>query len=311
MPRTGCGAIYFENVMKIKIIILYSLLCIFWGTTWIAIKISLNEGMPPVLAVSYRFLIAGLIFWIIFFFRKEKLPLNRTAIKIYLQFGLINFSLSYAITYWATQFIYSNLSSIIWAGFPLVVTMMAHFTLPDERFTPKKILSISIGIIGTMLILSQGKQFGGSNVLVGIIALMISVFIAAWPNVYLKKHAKTVNTIQLNAVCQTLGGFILLLISSLIEPGQGMIWSQANILATLYLIIFGSVITWMIYFWLFSHLPVTQISYVAFFPPVIAIIAGWIVLDEILTPIVILGAVFIIGGALLISTQKKLQTSVH
>jgi drug/metabolite transporter (DMT)-like permease len=237
--------------------------------------------------------------------------LNRTAIKIYLQFGLINFSLSYAITYWATQFIYSNLSSIIWAGFPLVVTMMAHFTLPDERFTPKKILSISIGIIGTMLILSQGKQFGGSNVLVGIIALMISVFIAAWPNVYLKKHAKTVNTIQLNAVCQTLGGFILLLISSLIEPGQGMIWSQANILATLYLIIFGSVITWMIYFWLFSHLPVTQISYVAFFPPVIAIIAGWIVLDEILTPIVILGAVFIIGGALLISKQKRLQTSVH
>jgi drug/metabolite transporter (DMT)-like permease len=189
--------------------------------------------------------------------------------------------------------------------------MMAHFTLPDERFTSKKFLSISIGIVGTILILTQGKQFGGSNVLVGIIALMISVFIAAWPNVYLKKHSKSVNTIQLNAVCQTMGGLILLLVSAIIEPGQGMIWSQTNILATLYLIIFGSVITWMIYFWLFSHLPVTQISYVAFFPPVIAIIAGWILLDEVLTPIAILGAVFIIGGALFISTQKKLQTSIR
>ncbi|MEE9189584.1 MAG: hypothetical protein V3U16_02315, partial [Candidatus Neomarinimicrobiota bacterium] len=89
--------------------------------------------------------------------------------------------------------------------------MMAHFTLPDERFTSKKFLSISIGIVGTILILTQGKQFGGSNVLVGIIALMISVFIAAWPNVYLKKHSKSVNTIQLNAVCQTMGGLILLL----------------------------------------------------------------------------------------------------
>ncbi len=297
--------------MKFKIIILYTLLCIFWGTTWIAIKISLNEGMPPFLAVSYRFLIAGLIFWVIFLFKKEKLPLNWTAIKIYLQFGLINFSLSYALTYWATQFIYSNVSSIIWAGFPLVVTMMAHFTLPDEKFTSKKFLSISIGIVGTILILTQGKEFGGSNVLVGIIALMISVFIAAWPNVYLKKYSKSVNTIQLNAVSQTIGGLILLLVSAIIEPGQGMIWSQTNILATLYLIIFGSVITWMIYFWLFSHLPVTQISYVAFFPPVIAIIAGWILLDEVLTPIAILGAVFIIGGALFISTQKKLQTSIR
>ena len=297
--------------MKFKIIILYTLLCIFWGTTWIAIKISLNEGMPPFLAVSYRFLIAGLIFWVIFLFKKEKLPLNWTAIKIYLQFGLINFSLSYALTYWATQFIYSNVSSIIWAGFPLVVTMMAHFTLPDEKFTSKKILSISIGIVGTILILTQGKEFGGSNVLVGIIALMISVFIAAWPNVYLKKYSKSVNTIQLNAVSQTIGGLILLLVSAIIEPGQGMIWSQTNILATLYLIIFGSVITWMIYFWLFSHLPVTQISYVAFFPPVIAIIAGWVLLDEVLTPIAILGAVFIIGGALFISTQKKLQTSIR
>ena len=297
--------------MKFKIIILYTLLCIFWGTTWIAIKISLNEGMPPFLAVSYRFLIAGLIFWVIFLFKKEKLPLNWTAIKIYLQFGLINFSLSYALTYWATQFIYSNVSSIIWAGFPLVVTMMAHFTLPDEKFTSKKFLSISIGIVGTILILTQGKEFGGSNVLVGIIALMISVFIAAWPNVYLKKYSKSVNTIQLNAVSQTIGGLILLLVSAIIEPGQGMIWSQTNILATLYLIIFGSVITWMIYFWLFSHLPVTQISYVAFFPPVIAIIAGWILLDEVLTPIAILGAVFIIGGALFISTQKKLQASIR
>jgi drug/metabolite transporter (DMT)-like permease len=267
--------------------------------------------MPPVLAVSYRFIIAGLIFWVIFLFKKEKLPMNWTAIKIYLQFGLINFSLSYALTYWATQFIYSSVSSIIWAGFPLVVTMMAHFTLPDERFTSKKFFSISIGIAGTILILTQGKQFGGSNVLLGIIALMISVFIAAWPNVYLKKHSKSVNTIQLNAVCQTMGGLILLLVSAIIEPGQGMVWSQTNILATLYLIIFGSVITWMIYFWLFSHLPVTQISYVAFFPPVIAIIIGWILLDEVLTPIAILGAVFIIGGALFISTKKRLQTPVH
>ena len=296
--------------MRLRIIILYALLCLFWGTTWIAIKISLNEGMPPILGVSVRFIISGLIFWGIFLFKKEKLPLNSTALKIYLQFGLINFSISYAITYWATQFIYSNLSSIIWALFPLIVSAMAHFTLPSERFNKKKLISIFFGIAGTLMIVSQGDSLGGHNVVIGIVAIFISVVIAAWPNVYLKKHANIVNTIQLNAVSQTMGGILLFIVSKLFETNSAMVWSQTNVIAIIYLIVCGSVITWMIYFWLFNHLPVSQISYVAFFPPVIAIIVGWIILDEILTPVAVIGAALILVGALLINFSRSKPATI-
>jgi drug/metabolite transporter (DMT)-like permease len=266
--------------------------------------------MPPILGVSIRFLISGLIFWGIFFFKKEKLPVNSTAIKIYLQFGLINFSISYAITYWATQYIFSNLSSIIWALFPLIVVVMAHFSLPNERFSLKKLISIVLGIIGSIFIISQGDALGGRNVVIGIIAIFISVVIAAWPNVYLKKHSNVVNTIQLNAVCQTIGGVVLFIASKLFESNSAMVWSQTNVVAIIYLIVFGSVITWMIYFWLFRHLPVSQISYVAFFPPVIAIIVGWIILDEVLTPIAVAGASLILIGALLINYSKSKPTTI-
>jgi len=266
--------------------------------------------MPPILGVGLRFMISGLIFWAIFLFRKEKLPLSSVAIKIYLQFGLINFSVSYAITYWATQFIYSNLSSIIWALFPLIVTAMAHFTLPNERFNSKKLISIILGITGTLLIVSQGDALGGRNVVLGIVAIFISVVIAAWPNVYLKKHANIVNTIQLNAVSQTIGGILLFTVSKLFEPNSVMVWSQTNVLAIIYLIVCGSVITWMIYFWLFNHLSVSQISYVAFFPPVIAIIVGWIILDEILTPFAMIGAALILFGALIINYRRTKPVTI-
>ncbi len=292
--------------MKFKLYSLYAFLCFLWGTTWFAIKVSLNEGTPPFFGAGIRFLIAGVILWAIFFIKGESLPRSRNAIKLYLQFSILNFSIAYAITYWATQFVYSNVSSIMWAGFPLTVAILSHFILPDEKLNKKKISSVLFGTIGAVLVLSQGKNFGGDNVILGIAALSVSVLIASWPNVSLKKYVNEVNSIQLNAVSQTMGGIILILLSFLFEHGQPMmVWTINNLLALGYLIVFGSAVGWLIYFWLFSHLNITQISYVAFFPPIIAITIGWIFLGEALTPIAVLGAMLVIGGALVINIPSS------
>ena len=64
-------------------------------------------------------------------------------------------------------------------------------------------------------------------------------------------------------------------------------------------------ITWGIYIWLFNHLPVTQISYTAFYPPIIASIVGWIFLDEALPLLAILGSALIIAGGYLVSSPKS------
>lgn len=291
--------------MKTKIYIAYALLSIIWGTTWLALKVSLNEGMIPSYAVGIRFLFSGLIFWGIMLFRHEILPLNKRAISLYLQFGFLNFGISYALTYWATQYIYSNLASILWASFPIITTIMAHFYLPNEKLNKKKIISLLFGIVGTILIIYQSGNFGGKNVSIGIIVILIAIIVAAWPNAYLKKYKSEVNTFQLNAMSQTIGGVFLLCIAIFTEPGQAMIWTKTNLLATAYLIVFGSVITFSLYFWLFSYLSLTQITYVAFFPPIIAIFIGWIYLDERLSSIILFGASLIIFGAILVNYRRK------
>jgi len=127
--------------MKTKVLAFYMALCIIWGTTWFFIKISL-EGTPPFLGAGLRFLLAGLILWGIVFWRREYPVWSATAIKVYLAFGVLNLAIGYSLSYWATQFIYSNLSAIIWAAFPLVLTLMAHFYLPEERLNLRKGLSI-------------------------------------------------------------------------------------------------------------------------------------------------------------------------
>lgn len=216
----------------------------------------------------------------------------------------MNFVIGYGLTYYATQFIYSNLASILWAGFPMVIVLLSHFYFKNDRLTIKKVVSITVGTIGVILILSQGQAMGGEKVFVGIAMIIAAVMIAAWPNVYLKKYISHIDTLSMNAVCQTSAGIVLLLISSIIESDQAMNWSSFNIFAMAYLTLFGTIITWMIYIWLFKHLSMTQIAYVAFPPPVIAFIIGWYFLGETLTPVSILGATMVIGGAIIVNLKR-------
>lgn len=290
--------------MKAKVYFLYTSLCLIWGTTWVVLKKSLIEGTPAIYGVGLRFFIAGLILFLIIFTQKRTIPRNRQAINIYISFGLLNLVIGYGVTYWATQFIYSNLASILWAGFPITVVIISHFYLPDEKINLFKFISLTFGTIGVLFILSQGKAFGGNDVILGMSLIIIAVVLAAWPNVYLKKHNQAVDTLTMNAVCQTGAGIILLIISAILEKDQVMIWSPYNIFAMVYLTLLGSISAWLIYIWLFKQLTMTQIAYIAFPPPVIASFLGWKFLDEALTPLAIVGAVLVISGAVAVNLKR-------
>lgn len=290
--------------MNNRILFPFIALCLIWGSTWYFIKISLNAGMPPFFGVGFRFFLSGLLFFLIIAFQKKSIPLNKQAIKLYLSFGLLNFALSYGITYWATQYIYSSISSILWGLFPLFTSVMAHFMLSgdeNEKLTTNKLLALFLGFIGMVLIGSNQSIDLQSKSFFAILVLVGAIIIAAWPSVLYKKHNDVVGPYQMNAVCQTLTGVIMLSLSYLLrEDLTVMTWDNQLIFASIYLVIFGGVISWGIYFWLYQHLSVTQVTYVAIFPPIVAIILGWIFLNEVLSAKEIIGTAFILGSSVLI-----------
>lgn len=291
--------------MNNRILFPFIALCLIWGSTWYFIKISLNAGMPPFFGVGFRFFLSGLLFFLIIAFQKKSIPLNKQAMKLYLSFGLLNFALSYGITYWATQYIYSSISSILWGLFPLFTSVMAHFMLSgddqNEELTTNKLLALFLGFIGMVFIGSNQSIDLQSQSFFAILVLVGAIIIAAWPSVLYKKHNDVVGPYQMNAVCQTLTGVIMLSLSYLLkEDLTVMIWDNQLIFASVYLVIFGGVISWGIYFWLYQHLSVTQVTYVAIFPPIVAIILGWIFLNEVLSTKEIIGTAFILGSSVLI-----------
>ena len=285
-------------------------MCLIWGLTWFFLKYSLVE-MPLFAGLSIRFLSAGIIFLSIHLTRKKKILVSRKMLLIYLQYGLINFSLCYFLTYWGAKYVFSNLGAILWSLLPLFVAGMAHFCIPDDRLNLRKALGMLIGLFGAILLLTQGENLGEGEVTLGLLAILLSVFLAAWPNVYLKMQNEKVDSYHLNGFGMSFAGLVFSVFYFFYERGQTIPLDFNNVGAVFFLTVPGTVLTWGIYIWLFNYLPVTQISYTAFYPPIVASLVGWLFLGESLPFIAIVGSAMIIAGGYLVVSKKRPKKALN
>ncbi|MFC1543034.1 DMT family transporter [Candidatus Neomarinimicrobiota bacterium] len=281
-------------------------LCLIWGSTFAALKTGL-EGTPPLFGVALRHLLASLLLFLIIYWRKYPIPLDRLAIKQYLTVGLLNFSLSYSLTYFGTQFIYSNISALLWSSIPITTALAAHFSLPGERLSFMKGLGILVGFGGVALIF-LGYGFGTSeNLVLGMSLVMGAVLAGTWPSVYLKRHSARANPVVLNAVATGIGGLTTLLGSLALESPSSMIWSPLNIGIILFLGVFGTVLAWVSFFYLLERMEVVKLSFVGFIAPIIALFMGMVILGEVLSSTAFLGAFLVLFGVFITDARSYLR----
>ncbi|MCH7521376.1 MAG: DMT family transporter, partial [Candidatus Marinimicrobia bacterium] len=215
--------------------------------------------------------------------------------------------LSYVLTYTGTQFIYSNISALLWGSVPITTALVAHLTLPTERLTWMKGGGILVGFGGVMLIFFGYGVGKSENLLLGMVLVMGAVLAGTWPGVYLKRRPSRSNPIVLNAVATGIGGLASLLVSSVTESHIPMVWSPRNIGIILYLALFGTVLAWVSYYYLLQHMTVVKLSFVGFIAPLIATFMGLIVLGEVLPPTVFLGGFLILLGIFLTDARRYLR----
>ena len=183
--------------------------------------------------------------------------------------------------------------------------------LRNDRITTQKSVGVLLGLIGTLLIFVQDKTAFEGFDLKAVAAVSVAVLLAAWPNILYKKHQKEIPHFHLNIASQSLAAVTLLPISFLIENPMSVEWSLRNTAALFYLAIPGTAVVWSIYFWLYKHLKVTQISTIALIPPIIAVILGWQLLGEQFTPRMLAGAILIFSGVLFVNYRQSRPPAVE
>lgn len=293
---------------KIDIKLLFALfsVALFWGTTFLAIRIGV-ETIPPLLVTGLRNVIAGtiLLSYLLYFKKLEKMDWHRLRRNMIIAIMMI--VLANGLTTFAEKSISSGLAALISTLSPLSV-LIINLSLGNEKPSFKIITGISLGISGMYLIYQNNlADLLNPEYRLGIAAILFAVLMWAVGTVYTKRSAAHPGNIIVNLCVQMLFAGILMVIAQLfIEPVEAwQNWSQRSLLAVIYLAIFGSVIGYASYTYALSKLPSTRVSVITYINVVVALFLGWLILDEKISLRMILAALLIISGVVVANLRKR------
>jgi len=289
--------------MKARLV--WLVLCGIWGSTWLFIKLGLAD-LPPFTFASIRFIIASAIVFSIIRIRGIELPRARSDWLLLAVTGILSFGFNYGLVFWGEQYITSGLAALLQATTPAFGLVFAHFNLPGERLSWTKIGGVVLGVCGVAVVFSNQLAVAGRQALAGCVALLLSSIFVAYSNVLVKKHGKRLNPAIMTAG-QMLFGLLLLLAASVTLEGNPLRyhWTPMAVIALLYLAVVGSVIAFLLYYWLILNMDVTKSMLIALVTPVVAVILGMIVLNEEFGWRTLAGGAMIMLGIAFIVVRKN------
>lgn len=286
-----------------KTLIIWLLLCVIWGTTWIFIKIGLAD-LPPISFAAIRFTISCLLLLPLLFWQKLKFPKDKSIWKFIIISGILQFFFNYGLLFWGEQFISSGLAAVLQATIPAFGLILARFIIGEE-ITAVKIISIFLGIFGVSVIFYEQLSLNGTLALLGSLAVVIGAFGAALASVLTKAKLQELNPVNV-VFWQMLVGQIPLWLVGLSFEGNPtkFYWTWNAVICVLYLAVIGSIIAFWLYYWLLSKIDVTKAMMIAFVTPLVAVFVGSF-FGEQLHLQTILGGILILGSVGLIVWKRK------
>ena len=287
--------------MRGRVLLLYCVCCLVWGSTWLVIKIGLRD-LPPFRFAGLRMAIACATLALLVF-RKGFPRLPRAAWGDMALVGFLQIGLSYAFVFAAERRISSGLTAVIFGSFPIWVGLFAHWLLPGEPLTPVRIIAALLGLLGVG-ILEAPELAGFSLDRTTALAAMLplgSAVVSGFANVWIKKRMSSVAP-AVNLWGQTLvGSAFLLLLSAAAERGETARWTPRAVESLLYLSFAGTVIAFLALLWIIPRVPMASIGAIPLIDTLIAVSLGAILLGEPLGWRLAAGGVFILTGAMLAS----------
>src|SRR5215216_2193636 len=288
--------------MKARLV--WLILCGIWGSTWLFIKLGL-AALPPFTFAGIRFVIACAILLFIIRIRRIELPKARADWILLAITGILSFGLNYGLVFWGEQYISSGLAALLQATLPAFGLVFAHFHLPGERLSWARIGGVVLGICGVGVVFSNQLAVAGPMALAGCVALILSAMFAAYSNVLVKAYGKNMNPAVLAAGQMFFGLLLLLALGFLLEGNPLRFhWSGIALISMLYLAVVGSVIAFLLYYWLVLNMDVTKSMMIALVTPVVAVLLGMIVLGEEFGWRTLAGGAMIMLGIGLIVVRK-------
>jgi drug/metabolite transporter (DMT)-like permease len=280
-----------------QILLAFAAIYIIWGSTFLAIRIGVQQ-VPPLLFAAMRFFAAGLILFAWVLIKRESLPTLRQFFSV-LTLATLIFLCNYGLLFWAEKRVPSGLAAVMLATIPAFTAVAEILILRTRRFTFPLVAALLLGITGVGVLMNPTHTTATDPPVdtLGAVALIVSAAFWSVASALSRKLPLPPSKLMSSGT-QMLSGGVLLFVAAA-ATGQFRQFHPATVsvaawLSLLDLIFAGSILAFSAYVWLVSHRSPTQVGSYAYVNPVVAVALGYFIAGEPLGPRTVLGTALIL-----------------
>jgi len=284
----------------------FAAIYIIWGSTFLAIRFAV-QTLPPLLMMGTRHLVAGSILLAWMLFRSDVRPEPR--LWLYASFSAAFCFLGcHGLLAWAELRVPSGLAALLAATLPIWMVVLARARGQEHELTPKVLAGIFLGLVGVAILVPFGIHGHQRAVFFSAMAIVVGEVLWAVGAIY-SRGVKTKTSVMTFAAMQMfVGGIQLCLVGLIFGEGSRVHVSDftpLSVFSLLFLILFGSLVTFTAYTWLLKVSSPAIVSTHSYVNPLVAVFLGWMLANEKVTARTIIGTVIILASVALTSLRKK------
>lgn len=278
----------------------------FWGTTWVASKIGISE-LPALQMAAIRQLIAGFIF-VTFFRVFKKLPLpDLKQFGWLLVMALLMFVFANGLSTWSLKYIPTGLSALIGALYPLCVVVIERVFYNTKKITPLTLTGFLLGLGGILIVFYENIfEHHAANFFIGLLLSFSAMLSWSFGTIFIARNKINLNPYYATGWQMMLSSLILFICAKLTQPMLPlMLIPLKGWLVILYLVVVGSIISFIAFIYSMKKLPIAVASLYAYINPLVAMVLASFLVQEKLTMNILWGAIVTLTGVFLVNYSIK------
>ena len=287
--------------------LLLSILALIWASAFFNIKIA-TYSYGPITIAFFRILFGAIPVVFLCLYKKIKIEAFSKDWFWFASIGTINLVIPFFLIAYGVQKVQSNLAAILMASTPLSATILAHFFTKKEKINVTKIVGILAGFFGIVMLFSDNILINNENFFYALMILFGSTFYVIGGLLTLKISKKKNENVTASILIW--GSIVIFPITMIIEQPWNLSPRLDSTISLIYLGIFPTGIAWLLRFMILKKNGLVFQSQVAYLIPIFGVILGFIFLNELVTPKILIALCAVVLGIYFVKKagDKKIQS---
>ena len=272
-----------------------------WGSTYLAIRIGIAH-LPPTMLGGLRYLLAGAGMLVALAATGRLAPTPARELRAILVMAATMLLAGNGLVMWAEQSVPSGLAALLVATVPLWMAALAALPPSRERLPIAGVVGVGLGFLGVVVLFRPGLE--GAFGIWGVIGLLAASLSWSVGSLYARRVGFTADPLTVTAWEMFFAGLLFLAVGVGTGGLAATRLDATGLGAVLYLVTIGSWVGFTAYVWLLANVPAAKAATYAYVNPVIALLLGWWLLDETITPAILVGSAVIVVAVALVTTAR-------